>query len=53
MEAEIERLYQMVEELSGKVKKLESENLQVNLSLLDLESKFESLRRSIVSGIDL
>jgi hypothetical protein len=53
MEAEIERLYQIVHNLSAEVDKLKDENVQVNLSLLELENKFESLRRSFVSGLEV
>lgn len=53
MEAEIERLYQIVHELSAKLEKIELENVQVNLSIIELNQKYENLRRSLVSGIDV
>lgn len=49
MEAEIERLYQIVQELSIKLEKIEKENVQVNLSILELDQKLETLRRSLTS----
>lgn len=53
MEAEIERLYQIVHNLSADVDKLKDENLQINLALRELEQNFESFRRSIISGLDV
>lgn len=53
MEAEIERLYQIAEELSDRLKKIETDNNQINLSIFELNQKFESLRNAIISGIEV
>lgn len=53
MEAEIERLYQIVHTLSADVDKLKQENVQINLAHLELEQNFESFKRSIIAGIDV
>ena len=53
MEAEIERLYQIVHTLSADVDKLKEENVQINLAHLELVQSFESFRRSIISGLDV
>lgn len=53
MEAEIERLYQLTEELSDKVKKLEQDNVQSNITILDLEQRFENLKRALLSGFSV
>jgi hypothetical protein len=52
MESEIERLYQLVQELGSKIEKLESNEVQTNMSLFDLEQKVESLKRMLVPGIE-
>lgn len=53
MEAEIERLYQIVHTLSAEVDKLKEENVQINLAHLELEQNFESFKRSIIAGLDV
>lgn len=53
MEAEIERLYQIVEELTDKLEKIQKENTQINLSILDLDQKVESIRRVLTTGMDI
>lgn len=53
MEAEIERLYQIVHELSSEVDKLKADNVQINLAHIELEQNFESFKRSIIAGLDV
>lgn len=53
MEAEIERLYQIVDTLSEEIKKLKAENVQINLAHLELEQNFESFKRSIITGLEV
>lgn len=53
MEAEIERLYQLTKELSDKVNKLEIDYVQSNVAMLELEQRFENLKRALLSGFSV
>lgn len=53
MEAEIERLYQIVEDLQNKIEMLEKSNIASNLSLLELEQKVENFKRAFTGAYEL
>jgi uncharacterized coiled-coil protein SlyX len=53
MEAEIERLHQMIAELNVAVTSLQLQNQQSNALVAELEEKFENFRVSILSGLNV
>lgn len=53
MEAEIERLHQMIADLNIAVMNLQLHNQQANASVAELEQKFENFRVSILSGLNV
>lgn len=53
MEAEIERLHQLIEELNAKVNGLQTYNMQTNTLVVELEERFENFRLSMLSGMNV
>lgn len=53
MEAEIERLHQLIEELNNKVEGLQTYNMHTNTLIEELEERFESFRLSMLSSMNV